>query len=100
MSQKVKSQIIEKACEGCGAVKEYELVESTDETVEALQNYYTVIREILVPTPQGMRFQKFMVQACSLACVPAAAVKLALPKQEQEEPEIDLASLRSDPTVN
>lgn len=94
MTQEVISQKVKKTCEGCGQSFEFELVNSSQETVEALQNWYTVIREILIMTPEGPRFHKLMVQAHALECVPAAAVKLALPPQFEPEEEVDLASLR------
>ena len=90
MSQEIVSQRIKRTCQGCDAVKEYELVGMSEDTTKEMQDWYTVIREVF----DGERFVKIMAQACSLACVPAAAVKLALPPQP-EEPEIDLASLRS-----
>ena len=94
--QKVTSQKIERTCDaGCGVVKTWEFIEMTDETILEMQNWYTVIREIF----DGRQFQKIAVQACSLACVPVAAVKLALPKVA-DEPEIDLASLRDPSVIN
>lgn len=89
MSQEVISQKIKKTCEGCGEVHEYELVGPSEKTLKDLQEWYTVVREVF----DGEHFVKLMVQACCLACVPAAAVKLALPPAP-EEPAIDLASLR------
>lgn len=90
MTQVMTSQKIKRTCDACGAEKEWELVGLTDEIIAEMQNWYTVIREVF----NGERFVKTMVQSCSLACVPAAAVKLALPKV-QERPEIDLESLRA-----
>jgi hypothetical protein len=92
MSQTVISQKIQRTCDGCGIVKEYELVDMRDTTIVEMQDWYTVIREVFF---QG-EFRKIMVQACSLACTPAAAVKLALPKvQDEPVDNIDLASLRT-----
>jgi hypothetical protein len=108
MSQEVISQKIRKTCEGCGSITEFEMINTPDETLTTLQNWYTVIRELLVMTPQGPQYQKAMVQACSPTCVSAATLKLVSipiqippPAGSENEPEIDLASLRmSDPPVN
>lgn len=92
MSQEITSQKIKRVCEGCGVVKEWELVGMQEDTVKEMQEWYTIIREVFVDG----RFVKIMVQACSLACTPVAAVKLALPKMEDEPADnIDLASLRA-----
>ena len=77
MSQRPVSTRIERTCEGCGTAKEFEMVGISRETVEEMAGWYTVIREVF--DPEELTFHKLMVQACSLACVPAAAVKLALP---------------------
>jgi hypothetical protein len=100
MSQEIISQKMRRTCQGCELVKEFELVNMTPETSNDMQGWYTVIREVL--DPQEGRFVKMMVQACSLACVPVAAVKLVLPDLEPTS-DIDLKSLRagsSDPTIN
>ena len=96
MSHEVVSLKIKRTCEGCGAVVEWELINSPETTISEMQGWYTVIREIFVED----RFVKMMVQACSLACVPAAAVKLALPPQDTSIDNIDIASLRAGSQLN
>lgn len=92
MSQEMISQKIKRTCDACGATKEWELIGMQEETIREMQDWYTVIREVFF----NGQFTKIMVQACSLACTPAAAVKLALPKlQEEPADDIDLASLRT-----
>ena len=98
MSQETVSQKIKRTCDACGLVKEWELIGMSENTVNEMTAWYTVIREVFDPEARG--FVKLLVQACSLACVPVAAVKLALPPRE-EEPTIDLASLRANnPIIN
>jgi len=89
MSQEVISQKIKKTCDGCGSVHEYEMVDPSEAMMQEIENWYTVGRAVRA---EG-RVLKMMAEACCLACVPAAAVKLALPPAAPE-PEIDLASLR------
>jgi len=91
MSQECVSQKIKRTCDACGTEREWELIGPSENTLREMENWYTVIREVVV----GDRFQKLLAQACSLACVPVAAVKLALPPAPPEAPEIDLASLRT-----
>ena len=70
------------------------MVDITKETVDDMTKWFTIIHEIWT----GSGFDKLLVQACSLACVPAAAVKILLPPappENQELDDIDLASLRS-----
>lgn len=103
MSQQLISQKVQRTCEGCGAVKEFELVGISPETTDEMLAWYTIVREVFDPE-QG-RLVKIAVQACTLACVPPAAVKLALPPITDQSPEqeIDLKSLRvgaNDPTIN
>lgn len=94
MSQEVISQKIRRICQGCELTKEFELIGAGPETIEEMSQWYSVIREVF--DPETGHFIKMIVQACSLACVPAAAVRLALPPK-REEPEIDLESLRTAP---
>jgi hypothetical protein len=97
MSQEMISQKIRRTCEGCGVVKEWELIGMGEETIIEMQNWYTIIREVFFDG----KFEKIMVQACSLACTPAAAIKLALPKvAEEPSDDIDLASLRASNMAN
>ncbi len=87
--QEVISQKIRRTCQGCDAVQEWELISPSENTINQMQEWYTVLREILVDG----HFEKLCVQACCLACVPAAAVKLALPTR-LPEPAINLADLQ------
>lgn len=97
MSQEMISQRIKRTCEGCGLVKEWELIGMGEETILEMQNWYVVIREVFFDG----RFTKIMVQSCSLACVPAAAIKLALPRlAEEPADDIDLESLRASNLAN
>ena len=97
MSQRVISQVVERTCDACGKVEKYDLVVPTQEAILAMCEWYMVGLQF----PSG---EAAKVQACSLECVPAAAVKLALPSSAPEQdPPIDLDSLRAgnmDPSVN
>jgi hypothetical protein len=92
MSDQMVSQKVKRTCDGCGAEFEWEFVNITEETLASMQQWYKVTRKLMVDKQPV----EFKADACSLACVPAAAVKLALPPQ-QEEPadDIDLGSLRA-----
>lgn len=93
MSKEIVSQVMKQTCEACGATKEWELVgaDQNKAILEEMQQWYTVGRKVI---SNGQMIQ-LSAEACSLACVPAAAVKLALPPQEEEPADrIDLASLR------
>jgi len=91
MSQRPISMKIERKCEGCGKVTQYELNEPSQNTIEELQTWYTVIKEFW----DGREFQKMMVQACCEACVPTATGKLKLVDQAEEPTErINLADLQ------
>lgn len=97
MSQEMTSQKMKRTCEGCGIIKEWELVGMQVSTIQEMQEWYTVIREVFVDG----QFMKIMVQACSLACVPPAAIKLALPQIAEEPPDdIDLTALREASDIN
>lgn len=94
MSQRTKTNVVERTCDGCGVVKEWDMVGITPAIVEDMTQWFTVIREIWT----GDRFEKLLVQACSVACVPAAAVKILLPSappEDQELDDIDLGKLRT-----
>lgn len=96
MTTKIKTQIGEKTCDGCGKTIEVELAvnEGTpefDRLSETLSAWYKVGRKVYLRS-HG-QFVESQVEACSLACVPAAAVKLALPPTADEAP-IDLRSLQ------
>jgi hypothetical protein len=92
MSKQLKTQVVEVTCDGCGQTKQYELAVnpgSMEENMlqQALADWYYVGRKFIV---NGQPFQQQM-DACSLECVPAAAVKVTLPPDLQEP---DLASLQ------
>ena len=99
MSQRPVSQKIERTCEGCDKKVEFELVGATEETLRQMMAWFTVIREDIDPDT-GRPF-KMLVQACSLECISAAAVKLLMPPSASDD--IDLGGLRvgmNDPTAN
>lgn len=104
MSQKLVHHTIEKTCEGCGVVKQYDLVEATPEIIKEMENWYAVVREMLVPDLQngGAKYEKFMVQAHDPGCVPVALLKLmklGIAVDPEPEDEIDLASLQQQKEV-
>ena len=90
MTQELISQRIKRTCEGCGQVKEWELVEAPDADIVSMSEWCTAIREI----PHEGKFIKLVVQACSLACVNKAAEKLYVQPEEPAD-DINLASLRA-----
>lgn len=91
MSQEVISQVVERTCEGCGKKVKFEMVNPTDDAVTEMTEWFTVVREI-ADSATG-RFVKIMVQACSLPCITAAALKLAqVPSNTPDD--IDLAALQ------
>lgn len=92
MSKELTSQKLKQTCDACGATKEWEMVgaDQNPQTLVEMQEWYQVGHK--VQTPNGQLVQ-LTGDACSLTCVPAVAVKLALPAQEDEE--IDLNSLRT-----
>jgi hypothetical protein len=90
MTQVMISHKYKKTCDGCGLVKEYEMVEPSEAQIVEMTEWFTVIREFF----DGQHFIKAIVQACNLQCVPAAAVKLAMPVAPEPIDNIDLASLQ------
>ena len=76
MSQEVVSQKVERTCEGCGTKVVFEMVNPTDQAVTEMTEWFTIVREIA--DSQTGRFHKLMVQACSMPCIAAAALKLAV----------------------
>lgn len=95
MSTRIKTQVGEKTCDGCGRVVEVELAvepgsRAFDELSELLSQWYKVGRKMYIV--EHGRFVESQVEACCLACVPAAAVKLAMPPTVSEP--LDLASLQ------
>lgn len=102
MSQRNLSTKIEKTCEGCGRVAIYEMVQPTEEQVNEMTQWNTVVREVW--DGHSQQFVKLMIQSCSLTCVLPATTKLYQVVQEPEpDAEIDLDALRAnsgDPTIN
>lgn len=92
MSEIMSSQKMQRTCDACGAVKEWELIGVQEPALIEMQEWYLITRAVMMDG----RFVKMAANACTLACVPAAAVKLALPPQAEEPADnIDLASLRA-----
>lgn len=101
MSKQITSQKMEMTCDACGISKEWELVGADDNAsiLAEMQEWYVVGRKV-VDLRSGQLTQ-MTADACTLACVPAAAIKLALPRQSDEPADnIDLASLRNDFSTN
>ncbi len=97
MSEIMTSQKMKRICDACGASKEWELVGVQESSILEMQEWYVVQRKVVIDG----HFTKIEAHACSLACVPAAAVKLALPSVEDEPTDdIDLASLRANGVSN
>lgn len=98
MSKELVSQRMRQVCDACGVVKEWELVGADNDPViiGEMQEWYIVTRKCLIDG----RLTQLAADACSLACTPAAAVKLALPPQEDTTDKIDLASLRNSTMTN
>ena len=92
MSKELVSQRMVMTCEACGATKEWELVgaDSNPEILQEMQLWYVVAHKVVSHDGQLVQMTG---DACSLECVPAVAVKLALPAPTDERP-LDLASLR------
>ena len=92
MSQRIKSNLIERVCDGCNKSFEYELIgQRPDAELDELFNWVTLIREIL--DQESGRLAKMIVQAHSLECIPAAACKLYAVAQN-DEPTIDISALQ------
>lgn len=90
MAQQLTSHKIKRTCDGCGKEQEFELVGASPESIREMTGWYSVVREVF----DGAEFQKLIVQACGLECVPAAAAKLALPPPTPDDPPIRLADLQ------
>lgn len=100
MGQELISQKIKRVCDGCGLVKEWELIHASNEQMIEMTEWYVVIHE-LFDAYEG-QFKKLNVSCCSLPCVPAAAIKIAvLPvREEQADTDIDLEALRASTMAN
>lgn len=92
MSKELISQVMQSTCDACGAVKKWELVgaDMNEPVLQEMQEWYIVNRKVII---RG-QMTAIAADACCLACVPAAAVKLALPASEVAADNIDLAALR------
>lgn len=91
MSKEITSQKLKYTCEGCGAVKEWELVNATPTIFAEMQEWFEIGRKVVL---EG-QLVTIVNQACSLACIPAASLKLVVaPTAEEPESDIDLASLQ------
>jgi|ERR1035437_4353007 hypothetical protein len=91
MSKQMISQRVKQTCDGCGESTETETIGvSEQEIVTEIQKWYVAGKKAMV---DGQLVQ-LSVDACCLACVPAAAIKLALPKVEEPADNIDLGALR------
>lgn len=93
MSKELVSQKMKQVCDACGAAKEWELVGADQNPIliSEMQEWYIVTRKVVI----NGNLTQLTADACSLACTPAAAVKLALPPQNEPVDNIDLASLRT-----
>jgi hypothetical protein len=92
MSEQMTSQKMKRVCDACQKEQEWELVGATEAALNEMQTWYLIVRKVFLNgRPSAMQ-----ANACSLSCVPAAAVKLALPQLESEAADdIDLAALRA-----
>ena len=77
MSEIMSSQKMKRTCDACGAEKEWELIGVQEAAIQEMQQWYMITRSVVI----NGQFAKMTSQACSLSCVPAAAVNLALPPQ-------------------
>lgn len=92
MSQEVISQRVKFTCQGCEKSEEFELVPQTVEVLEKMSKYFTLSRNVV---ENGQVYQ-LKVQACGIACVPAAATKLlVLPSASEPVDDINLADLQA-----
>jgi hypothetical protein len=97
VSEIMSSQKMKRVCDACGAEKEWELIGVTEQAIQEMQEWYLITRKVIMENPMTGRpeFTSISANACALPCVPAAAIKLALPKPPKPEAEIDLESLRA-----
>ena len=92
MSEIMSCQKMQRTCDACVAMKEWELIGVQEPAILEMQEWYLITRAVVM----NGRFEKLSVNACCLACVPAAAVKLALPvPAEEPADDIDLSQLRA-----
>ena len=92
MAEIMSSQKMKRTCDACGKEQEWELIGVQEMALLEMQEWYLVTRAVIL----NGNFEKINANACSLPCVPAVAVKLALPGAAEEPADnIDLASLRA-----
>jgi len=104
MSQSVKSSKIERTCDGCGDVFEYEYVGMVEhpEIIREMENWTYLTREIW----NGRDWVKMVAHAKGAECVMKANVKMDImiqaeydrrAKAEEQTDDINLADLRQPP---
>ena len=92
MAEIMSSQKMKRTCDACGAEKEWELIGVSEDAIREMQEWYMLTRAVMIDG----RFGKLTSNACSLPCVPGAAMKIAMPPiQDEPADDIDLASLRA-----
>lgn len=91
MAEYMSSQKMTRECDACLLKKEWELVNAAPEALAEMQAWFLLTRKVIIDG----RPTQITGNACSLACVSAVAVKMALPPQEEPADDIDLASLRA-----
>lgn len=95
MSKEIITQVMKATCEGCGQSKSWDLIgaDANESMLVEMQEWYVVGRKVV---DQRRGLVSISADACCLACVPVAAIKLALPPSDSEpdEPKIDLSALR------
>lgn len=99
--QRMVSQKIERTCEGCGVTKTYELVAMTEETIQELEGWRRVVREIAMDG----QFVKAVIDACSSQCMVTADLQFEVKRREMQEANrnndtINLAELQVGESVN
>jgi hypothetical protein len=98
VSQIIKSHIIVRECQGCGKIREFEMVglAEDEELVVEASEWLAIIRETTQPDGQG-GFQKMIVHACNPGCATKAATKLFMLPSAEDEPvdNIDLSKLKA-----
>lgn len=91
MSEKVSSHKIDRTCDGCGKHVEFEMVNTPEDMVSEMLQWFVVGRHVI--DPRTDQLVPIMVQACSLPCITPAALKVAqIPANPPDD--IDLAALQ------
>jgi hypothetical protein len=95
MSEQVISQKVQRICDGCGKEHTYELIGAEQDQIIEMATWYVI--EHKVTDYAAGQFIQMKVQACSLACVPTAATKIAILPADNGENDrpIDPNSLRA-----